>query len=335
MTMRRKNKIFVAAHVGRVSFWKNLFENLLRACCKKDASSMTKNSPRVSEWLQVLLCALSVLVLFTGIFGQEIPADRLAVPLTDPSRPALVKAGLLNGGITVRGYEGKEVIVEARVRADGDGNENEEDDDDHDRDRKRQSKKQGMRRIPITSSSLSVEEENNVIKIDVGSMNRTIDLTIQVPVKTSLKLSSVNDGDIKVENVQGEIEVNNTNGAVTLTNVWGSVVAHALNDDVVVTLTKVEPDKSMAFTSLNGDIDVTLPPDVRCRVKMKSDNGDLYSDFDIRMEAQTKKVEQDTRQKGGKYKVQLEKAMYGSINGGGPEFQFATFNGDIFIRKGK
>lgn len=287
--------------------------------------------------IETLLCAMSVLILFTSIFGQEIPADRVTVPLSDPGRPGLIEAGLLNGGITVKGYEGKEVLVEARVRADGDlsENENENEDDDHDRDRKRQNKKQGMRRIPITSSSLSVEEENNVIKIEVGSMNRTVDLTIQVPVKTSLKLSSVNDGDIKVENVQGEIEVNNTNGSVTLTNVSGSVVAHALNDDVIVTLTKVEPDKSMSFTSLNGDIDVTFPPDVRARVRMKSDNGDFYSDFDIRLEAQTKKVEQDSRQKGGKYKIQVEKAMYGSINGGGPEFQFATFNGDIYIRKGK
>ena len=72
--------------------------------------------------IEILLCALSVLILFTGIFGQEIPTDRLTVPLSDPSRPGLIKAGLLNGGITVKGYEGKEVIVEARVRADGDWN---------------------------------------------------------------------------------------------------------------------------------------------------------------------------------------------------------------------
>lgn len=284
--------------------------------------------------IQILLSAASVLIIFAGGYGQEIPADRLTVPFSDPNRPGLVKAGLLNGGIIVKGYEGKDVLVEARVRADKDADTN-WNEEEHDRDRERQNKKQGMRRIPITSSSLSVEEENNVIKIEVGSMNRTVDLTIQVPLKTSLKLSSVNDGDIKVENVQGEIEVNNTNGAVTLTNVSGSVVAHALNDDVVVRLNKVDPDKSMSFTSLNGDIDVTLPGDVRAKVKMKSDNGDFYSDFDIRMEQKTQKVEQDARQKGGKYKIQLEKAMYGAINGGGPEFQFATFNGDIYIRKGK
>ena len=279
-----------------------------------------------------LLLALAVVVL-GGVrgFGQEVSADRLTVPFSDPSRPGVVKVGLLNGGITVRGYEGKEVLVEARVRPE-DGAEGESRDED---DKERQAKGRGMRRIPVASTSLTVEEEENVITVGTGSYNRTIDVSLQVPMKTSLKLSSVNDGDINVEGVTGEIEVNNTNGGVTLTNVSGTVVAHSLNEDVVVRLTKVDPEKSMSFTSFNGDIDVTLPPDVRLKAKVKTDNGDLYSDFDIRLEQSTQKVEEDTRKKGGKYRVQLEKAMYGTINGGGPEFQFATFNGDIYLHKGK
>src|SRR5438045_9088063 len=44
-------------------------------------------------------------------------ADRVSVPLSDPTRPAFIKAHLLNGAITVEGYEGKEVVLEARARA--------------------------------------------------------------------------------------------------------------------------------------------------------------------------------------------------------------------------
>ena len=43
-------------------------------------------------------------------------ADKVSVTLSDPTRPAFVKAGLINGGITVKAYDGKEVVVEARVR---------------------------------------------------------------------------------------------------------------------------------------------------------------------------------------------------------------------------
>lgn len=281
---------------------------------------------------QYLVCFILTLLVCARIYAQEIPTDRLTVPFSDPSRPGLVKVGLINGGITVKGYEGKEVIVEARVRT---HKSSPDEDVDEERDRRKNSKTKGLKRIAITSTSLTVEEEDNVITVGVGSHSRTIDLNIQAPAKTSLKLSTINDGDIKVEQVEGEIEVNNTNGEVTLTNVSGSVVAHAFNGDLVVTMIRVDAGKAMSFTSFNGDVDVTLPASVRANAKMKTDQGDLYSDFDIRLEQKTQKLEEDTRKKGGKYKVKIEKAMYGAINGGGPEFQFATYNGDIYIRKGK
>jgi hypothetical protein len=33
------------------------------------------------------------------------------------------------------------------------------------------------------------------------------------------------------------------------------------------------------------------------------------------------------------YKVRIDRAMYGAINGGGPEMQFVTYNGNILIHK--
>ena len=275
---------------------------------------------------QLLLGVVLAIVMNVAAWGQESPVDRLTVAFSNPTRPGLLKVGLMNGGVTIKGYEGKEVVVEARVRTQKLSRRKET---------KEKEKARGMQRIEVTSTGLTVEEEDNVMEVGVSSMNRTIDLTIQVPRKTSLKLSCLNNGDIKVEQVEGEIEVSNTNGGVTLTGVSGSVVAHALNDDVVVTFVRIEPNKAMSFSSLNGDIDVTFPADIKAKVKMKADNGDVYSDFDIRLEAATNRIEEDARKEGGKYQLKVEKSMYGIINGGGPEIQLATFNGDIYIRKGK
>jgi DUF4097 and DUF4098 domain-containing protein YvlB len=86
---------------------------------------------------------------------------------------------------------------------------------------------------------------------------------------------------------------------------------------------------------LNGDIDVTFPSEVKATISMKSDNGAIFSDFDIKLEQTTRRVEEGGKGKGGKYRIRLEKAMIGTINGGGPEIQFSTFNGDVIIRKGK
>jgi len=163
-----------------------------------------------------------------------------------------------------------------------------------------------------------------------------VDLTIQVPFNTSLKLRCLNDGDIKVEHVSGEIDVDDLNGGVKLLNVSGAVVAHSLNEDVVVTLDQVTPGKAMSFSTMNGDVDVTLPADVKARVKLKSDNGEIYSDFDVHPEANAASPNvTDNHGKDGRYRIQFEKGMYGSINGGGPEMQFTTFNGKIYLRKKK
>ncbi len=254
-----------------------------------------------------LLCAAS--------YAQG--GDKVNVPLSDPARPASVKASLLNGSITVKGYAGKDVAVEAHVR-----------------DEDRGARQGTMKRVPMTSTGLAVEEENNQVDISTQSSQRTVDLTISVPFKSNLYLRTVNDGDIVVSNVDGDIDVNDVNGEVTLAHISGNAVAHALNGQVKVTFDRITPGKAMAFSSLNGDIDVTFPPDLKATVSMSSDSGEVYSDFDIAMESTAPKITSEGQREGGKYKVKVDKAVRGTINGGGQEIQFKNFNGDIYIRKG-
>ena len=264
-------------------------------------------------------------LLGVAALGQETQADRVSVPLRDSSRAALVKANLMTGGIIVKGYDGKEVVVEAQLRKHGSDDEEKPD-----------KKAEGLKRIDILTTGLTVEEEDNVVSVSTGPTHRAVDIVIQVPFKTSLKLGCMNDGDVMVEKVEGEIEASNLNGGVTLTNVSGVVVAHSLNGEVNVNLEQATPDKPMSFSTLNGDIDVTLPSDTKATVKMETQNGSIYSDFEIQMNANPRepKVE-DGRKGGGKFRVVIEKARFGSINGGGPEFRFKTVNGNIHIRKGK
>jgi hypothetical protein len=243
--------------------------------------------------------------------------DRIPVTLSDPSRPARVKVSLVNGGITVKAYEGKEVVVEARVR-----------------NRENTRNEGGPKRLTISSTGLSVEEENNEVNINTDSYMHAIDVTVSVPVHTSLKLRAVNDGDIVVTGVDGELDVDDINGSVTLNNIAGSAVAHALNGHLYATFTKVEPQKAMAFSSLNGDVDVTFPADLKANVSIRSDQGDVFSDFDIQLKAASSQpVVEDGRGHGGKYRVKIDKTIHGTINGGGAEIQFRNFQGKIYIRK--
>jgi DUF4097 and DUF4098 domain-containing protein YvlB len=246
--------------------------------------------------------------------------DRVTIPFSDATRPRLVKVSLLSGGITVRGYEGKDVLVEAKNK---DG-----------KSEVVPKRAQGMKRIKPTGSGLIAEEENNVVTVSTGVSEHEVDLLVQVPVNTSLKLNAIDDGDILVENVEGEIEVNNVDGDVKLTNVSGTVVAHTVDGDLTISILKVNPGKAMSFSSLDGDIDVTFPADFKASVKVHSNNGEIYSDFDVQPATATHTpVVKDERAKGGKFSVQIDKGVAGNINGGGPEVVFKTFDGDIYIRK--
>ncbi len=274
--------------------------------------------------------AILIVFLFlagTLAFTQEGKTDRTTVPFSDPSKPGFIEVSVYNGSLIVRGYEGKEVIIEATIRERLISEEKEEEENE---------KARGMRRILGSSGTgLEVEEEENVMDISVSSMKQTVDLTIQVPYNTSMEVGSYNNGEVLIENVTGEIEANNYNGKVTLTGISGSVVAHTYNGEVTVSFTQIDPDKPMSFSTWNGDVDVTFPAMVKANVKMKSEMGDVYSDFDMQVKQAPQKVVEDEREEGGGYKISFEKAIYGSINGGGPEYQFKTYHGDIFIRKSK
>ena len=86
---------------------------------------------------------------------------------------------------------------------------------------------------------------------------------------------------------------------------------------------------------MDGDIDVTLPAGIKADVKMKSQMGDIYSDFDVVMKTAPQRSKETVPAEKGRYRITFDKSIYGAINGGGQEITFNTFNGDIFIRKGK
>ena len=96
---------------------------------------------------------------------------------------------------------------------------------------------------------------------------------------------------------------------------------------------RIDASKPMSFSTMNGDIDVTLPGNLKANVLMKTDNGDIYSDFEVKLSAPTVTRSDTGRQPDGTYHLRLDHSLRGTIDGGGPEYQFNSFNGQIYIRK--
>jgi len=291
--------------------------------------------------------------------------DRVVVPLSNPAKPAKIEASLMRGSITVKGYDGKDVVVEARVRERALGEEafalagfteatkvlknkmksfelaQEQEKalasklSADEQEAQKERSHEGMKLITSAMTGLSVEEDSNTVTISTQSWKYAVDLTIQVPVSSSLELGTTNEGKIIVENINGDIEVSGTNGPISMRNVAGSVVAHTVNGDIEVVFTRVSADKPLSFSNMNGDIDITLPADVKASVRMKSQQCNIYSDFDVTLKTAPTKVEGAEKTEKGQFRINFDKGIYGTINGGGQELTLNTFNGDIFIRKRK
>jgi DUF4097 and DUF4098 domain-containing protein YvlB len=291
---------------------------------------------KIKSIFSCFICVTLILGFSVLNYAQDPPMDRAEVPLTDPSKPASVNVSVNHGEITVSGYNGKTIQVEAKVDTDYNEAELLEKVKEKLKEMKKEKSKntEGMHLVKNNTTGLSVEEENNVVDVKVSFFSKKVDVNVKVPYKTSLKLKGFQAGNIKVENVDGELDVTHHNGPITLNNVSGTVVAHTFNGDLTVSFDRVNLNKPMSFSTFNGDIDVTFPKGAKFNLKMKSDQGEIYSDFKLEMRTAPSQEKKPGR-KDGKYVIKFDKILYGLLNGGGEEVQFKTFNGDIFIREKK
>jgi len=268
--------------------------------------------------MKITLIAVCSLFFVTSAIGQKESTETLTVPLSSPGKPYSLKVQMVTGSLKFTGYDGKDVIINVTPRS--------EENEDNDK------TVNGMKRLNTHGGfEVTAKEADNTVTVNTGDPNRQLDLELKIPQDVKLKAGTVNDGDIIVENVRGELEVTNVNEKISLRDISGSVVANTVNGDVEVTFKTVDPKAPMAFSTLNGDINVTLPADTKASLKLKSDNGDVYSDFNIDIEVNPSKVNKTNEP--GLYKIKKDDWVTGKINGGGPEIMMKNMQGDIYVKK--
>ncbi|MBK7871424.1 MAG: DUF4097 family beta strand repeat protein [Saprospiraceae bacterium] len=259
--------------------------------------------------------SLAMLLLsFTWVMAQQ--NQDISVPLSDPGKRGTLYVEIHKGPITVKGVNRQDVLVKYQSLSGGETKITEA--------------KNGMKKISGGFPSLEVVEEGNEVYVESEDWNKGLSLNIEVPRNFDLQLESYNDADVVVENIVGKIAIETYNGHITAKDIEGSVVANTYNGPIVVTFNKISTDEPMTFVTYNGKVDITLPSAAKANFKMKTQRGDMYTDFDM----QLTKSPNPIKNEGDKWKrTVVDNWISGSINGGGPEFSMQTWNGDIYIRK--
>jgi DUF4097 and DUF4098 domain-containing protein YvlB len=151
---------------------------------------------------------------------------------------------------------------------------------------------------------------------------------VKVPAGINVIVSTVNDGNVTVENVKGKVRAENVNGAIKLVALAGSTYASTINGDVDVDYTK-NPNQDSRYYTLNGDINALFVKGLGATLNFKSFNGALYTNVQ-QMEGMPALVEKDVTSKGVNLKIGRNRFKVGN---GGAVLDFETFNGDVIVKE--
>ncbi|WAC14327.1 DUF4097 family beta strand repeat-containing protein [Dyadobacter pollutisoli] len=158
-----------------------------------------------------------------------------------------------------------------------------------------------------------------------------LNFTVKVPYALNLHISTVNGGDVNVNDVTGSLSVHNVNGAIKLVNAKGAARASTINGNVEANYTTLPPGESN-FKTLNGDIKISYPSALSVDCQFKTFHGNFYTDFPD-VESLPVRVIKNSENQSAKtvYKLSTETSI--RIGKGGPTYKFETFNGNIYLKK--
>lgn len=271
------------------------------------------------------------MIIITSSFTFAQNANEFTVALSDPAKRCKIKANLNRGSITIKGTARKDILIRYKDGGEEDCDDCEEVREHDRRDKENPKSKEGMKRIGGGGMDFEVTENANYVRVRSDSWNNKVDMEIEVPAGADVECSTYNDGDLMITGIQGAVEATNYNGEITALNISGSVVATTYNGEIKVTFDKVTDGAPMSFTTYNGDVDVTFPSTLKASAKMKTEQGEIYSNFDLKITSSGPVKTQNKT--NGATVIKVDDWKRGDINGGGAEITMKNYNGDIYLRK--
>jgi DUF4097 and DUF4098 domain-containing protein YvlB len=160
--------------------------------------------------------------------------------------------------------------------------------------------------------------------------DHTMNFKIKVPADIHVNASTINGGNVVVENVKGSVIANNINGSIKLTNLVREANASTINGDLDVVYAS-NPTDHCRFYSLNGNINAYFKKGLAASLSFESFNGDLFTNIQ-QIEALPVSVEKENGSKGVKYKIGGNRYKVGS-GATTTLLDFETFNGNVYVKE--
>ena len=241
----------------------------------------------------------------TACCGEPIQEQREEFHQTYPlSATGRVSLENINGGVQIKAWDRAAVQVDAIKKA-------------YRRERLNEA------RIEVNSS-----EENIRIRTEYPNQNQSfrsgegrydnpavVEYTVTVPRKAMLESIELVNGSLEVDGVEGNVKASSINGRVTARGLMGEARLSTVNGPLHATFARLEETKSIALSSVNGNLTIVIPSNSNASVRAGTVHGQISNDFGLKV-------------KHGEY---VGHSMDGQIGTGGPRIKLGNVNGGIKI----
>ena len=205
--------------------------------------------------------------------------------------------GKMNGGISVKAWDGADVLVRERIQAWGET----------------ASDAQAVTRdIRVHTADGQVYADGPQMRDHRGW---AVTYEIMVPRRMDLRLVA-NNGPVGVDGVAGQMDIRTQNGPLTLRQTSGDVTARTVNGPLTVALAGTQWDgRGLNAQTTNGPVTVDMPAGYNTVLTAGTVNGPMNVDFPVTVQGRM------TRQ------------ITSTIGRGGAPVRVTTTNGPVNVRR--
>jgi DUF4097 and DUF4098 domain-containing protein YvlB len=145
-----------------------------------------------------------------------------------------------------------------------------------------------------------------------------VEYTLAVPRDARLDKFELVNGDLEAEDLGGEVNASSVNGRIQVRGLSGGARLSVVNGHLEAIFDRLDEPKIISLDSVNGSIDLALPPDASATLDASTVSGSIRDDFGLPVTAQF-----------------VGHKLHGTLGNGRAQVRLSDVNGSIKIRRAR
>jgi Putative adhesin len=145
-----------------------------------------------------------------------------------------------------------------------------------------------------------------------------VEYTLTVPRDARLDKFELVNGGLEAEDLGGEVNASSVNGRIQVRGLSGGARLSVVNGHLEAIFDRLDEPKTISLDSVNGSIDLALPPDASVTLDASTMSGSIRDDFGLPVTGQF-----------------VGHKLHGTLGDGRAQVRLSDVNGSIKIRRAR